>query len=69
MSQHRVILSYEDYAALPSDRRRYELREGELSMTPAPVVSASSAISTTCSSSMSSAMLWVRSSLPRSITS
>lgn len=32
----RVILSYEDYAALPADGRRYELHEGEISVTPAP---------------------------------
>lgn len=32
----RVILTYKDYAALPADGRRYELHEGELSVTPAP---------------------------------
>jgi Uma2 family endonuclease len=32
----RVILTYEDYAALPADGRRYELHDGELSVTPAP---------------------------------
>jgi len=32
----RVRLNYEDYAALPDDGRRYELHEGELSVTPAP---------------------------------
>jgi Uma2 family endonuclease len=32
----RVILSYRDYEALPADGRRYELHEGELSVTPAP---------------------------------
>lgn len=32
----RTVLSYEDYAALPADGRRYELHEGELSVTPAP---------------------------------
>jgi len=33
----RVILTYDDYAALPDDGRRYELYEGELiAMTPAP---------------------------------
>ena len=35
----RVRLTYEDYAALPDDGRRYELHEGELSVTPAPGVS------------------------------
>jgi hypothetical protein len=29
-------LTYEDYAALPDDGRRYELHEGELSVTPSP---------------------------------
>ena len=32
----RVILTYRDYEALPADGKRYELHEGELSMTPAP---------------------------------
>jgi Uma2 family endonuclease len=32
----RVRLTYADYAALPDDGRRYELHEGELSVTPAP---------------------------------
>jgi Uma2 family endonuclease len=32
----RTILTYEDYAALPADGRRYELHEGEVSVTPAP---------------------------------
>jgi len=32
----RVRLTYEDYAALPDDGRRYELHQGELSVTPAP---------------------------------
>jgi Uma2 family endonuclease len=31
-----VILTYRDYEALPADGRRYELHEGELSVTPAP---------------------------------
>jgi Uma2 family endonuclease len=30
------VLTYADYAALPADGRRYELHEGELSVTPAP---------------------------------
>lgn len=33
----RVILTYQDYAAVPADGRRYELHEGELSVTAAPV--------------------------------
>ena len=32
----RVRLTYADYAELPDDGRRYELHEGELSVTPAP---------------------------------
>ena len=32
----RSSLSYRDYAALPDDGRRYELHEGQLSVTPAP---------------------------------
>ena len=32
----RVVLTYRDYEALPNDGRRYEIREGELSVTPAP---------------------------------
>jgi Uma2 family endonuclease len=32
----RTVLTYQDYAALPSDGRRYEIHEGELSVTPAP---------------------------------
>jgi Uma2 family endonuclease len=32
----RVRLTYEDYVALPDDGRRYELHEGELSVTPSP---------------------------------
>ena len=36
MRTERVILTYKDYEALPADGRRYELHEGELSVTPAP---------------------------------
>lgn len=36
MSTERVILTYQEYEALPADGRRYELHEGELSVTPAP---------------------------------
>ena len=36
MATRTVILRYEDYAALPADGRRYEVHEGELSVTPAP---------------------------------
>jgi Uma2 family endonuclease len=31
-----VALTYRDYAALPDDGRRYEIHDGELSVTPAP---------------------------------
>lgn len=32
----KIILTYEDYVLLPNDRNRYEILEGELSVTPAP---------------------------------
>src|SRR5437867_3073834 len=32
----RVVLTYREYAALPDDGRRYEIHDGELSVTPAP---------------------------------
>src|SRR5438477_610647 len=32
----KIVLTYEDYAALPDDGKRYELHEGELSVTPSP---------------------------------
>ena len=36
MVTQRVILTYKDYEVLPADGRRYEIHEGELSVTPAP---------------------------------
>jgi Uma2 family endonuclease len=36
MATQRVVLTYEDYAALPNDGRRYEIHDGELSVTPSP---------------------------------
>ena len=36
MPGERVILTYKDYEALPADGRRYELHEGELSITQTP---------------------------------
>jgi Uma2 family endonuclease len=36
VSGERPVLTYRDYAALPEDGRRYELHDGELSVTPAP---------------------------------
>jgi Uma2 family endonuclease len=32
----RIVLNYKDYEALPNDGRKYEIHEGELSVTPAP---------------------------------
>ena len=32
----KIILTYEDYAAMPNDGNRYEILEGELAVTPAP---------------------------------
>ena len=32
----RVALTYRDYEALPNDGKRYEIHDGELSVTPAP---------------------------------
>ncbi len=32
----KIVLTYEDYVVLPNDRNRYEILEGELSVTPAP---------------------------------
>jgi Uma2 family endonuclease len=34
-----VRLTYDDYAALPNDGRRYQLIEGDLVVTPAPTIS------------------------------
>ena len=36
MATHGIVLTYKEYEALPADGRRYELHEGELSVTPAP---------------------------------
>lgn len=36
INPHGVLLTYEDYAAIPSDRNRYEILNGVLSVTPAP---------------------------------
>jgi Uma2 family endonuclease len=32
----KIVLTYEDYVLLPNDRNRYEILEGELTVTPAP---------------------------------
>jgi hypothetical protein len=31
----KIVLTYEDYRNLPNDRNRYEILDGELSVTPA----------------------------------
>lgn len=36
MAAMRVVLTYHDYAALPNDGKRYEILDGELSVTAAP---------------------------------
>jgi len=33
----RILLTYEDYVGLPNDGKRYEILDGELFVTPAPV--------------------------------
>lgn len=32
----KIVLTYDDYCLLPDDRNRYEILDGELSVTPAP---------------------------------
>jgi Uma2 family endonuclease len=32
----KILLTYDDYCLLPNDRNRYEVLDGELSVTPAP---------------------------------
>ena len=32
----KIVLTYEDYVLLPNDRNRYEILDGELTVTPAP---------------------------------
>jgi Uma2 family endonuclease len=36
MAQVKTVLTYEDYAALPSEGARYEIHDGELSVSPTP---------------------------------
>jgi Uma2 family endonuclease len=36
MTAVRVVLTYDDYVALPNDGRRYEIHDGELSVSPTP---------------------------------
>jgi Uma2 family endonuclease len=32
----KAVLTYADYVALPDDGRRYEIHDGDLSVTPSP---------------------------------
>jgi hypothetical protein len=36
MAIHRVVLTYEDYLAMPDDGRRYEILDGEVAVTTTP---------------------------------
>lgn len=36
METQRIVLDYDDYAAIPPDGKRWELLEGELEVNPAP---------------------------------
>ena len=36
MTAVKTVLTYEDYVALPTDGRRYEIHDGELAVTPTP---------------------------------
>jgi Uma2 family endonuclease len=36
MADRAILLTYCDYCKLPDDGRRYEIHDGELSVTPAP---------------------------------
>ena len=36
MHRTTTMLTYRDYVALPEDGRRYEIHDGEPSVTPAP---------------------------------
>ena len=36
MANVKAVMTYQDYAALPDDGLRYEIHDGELSVTPAP---------------------------------
>ena len=36
MADRTILLTYRDYCELPDDGRRYEIHDGELSVTPAP---------------------------------
>ena len=34
--QGKIVLTYDNYRDLPNDQNRYEILDGELSVTPAP---------------------------------
>src|SRR5262245_40085786 len=36
VAMSQTVLTYREYQALPDDGRRYEIHDGELSVTPAP---------------------------------
>ena len=38
MALHRVVLTYEDYLAMPDDGRRYEILDGEVAVTATPAL-------------------------------
>ena len=38
MAIHRVVLTYEDYLAMPDDGRRYEILDGEVAVTATPAL-------------------------------
>jgi len=38
VKHERIVLTYEDYLTLPNDGKRYEILEGELVVTPSPVI-------------------------------
>ena len=38
MAPHRVVLTYEDYLAMPDDGRRYEILGGEVAVTVTPAL-------------------------------
>lgn len=38
LSPHRVVATYADYLRMPDDGKRYEIIDGELALTPAPLI-------------------------------
>ena len=37
MTAEPIVLTYDDFCALPDDGRRYEILDGDLYMSPAPI--------------------------------